>query len=223
MRALLKAVLFAACVAVCASAARAQTRPGPVGPPPVAARPTPTPYAVVAVEDSSVVLAGWRRYQFGASPAFSVAMPARPDANAERMPSAPDAVVHFYLTASERGVYGASRLDGLALDMDGVTDAQREGFFREYVTGFAEGFRQGLKANNLDYELTFKPSKKVRAAGRDAFEQELTVGPFQGRAQLVFAGRAAFCVVAIWTAETPAADLQAFFNSFRLTGATGAR
>ncbi|HYN86688.1 MAG TPA: hypothetical protein VER32_15670 [Pyrinomonadaceae bacterium] len=215
MRTTLTAVLFAACVAACAPDARAQTQPTPVGPPAVAQRPTPTPYPIVVVADASV-RAGWQRYQFGASPAFSVAMPARPEANAERMPTAPDAVVHFYLTASERGVYGASRLDGLALDMDGVTEAQRESFFREYVTGFGEGFRQGLKASNLDYELSFKPSKKVRAAGREAFEQDMTVGPFQGRAQLVFAGHAAYCVVAVWTAETPAADYQAFFDSFRL-------
>lgn len=222
MRATLNLVLLVACVAACAAThATAQSRPGPVGP--IArARPTPTPYPIVVVDDDST-RPGWRRYQFGTAPVFSVVMPERPQASAERTPSAPDAVVHLYITASEKGVYGASRLDGLPVNMEGVTEAQRETFFRNYVEGFANGFREGLRANNLNYELSLTAPKKVRAAGREAFEQGMTVGPFQGRAQLVFTGNSAFCITAIWTAETPAADYQAFFNSFRLTGPRGAR
>lgn len=206
--------------AASSSVARAQTTTSPP-PRPAAPRPGPTPYPIAVVEDASAP-AGWRRYRFGNAPTMSVVMPARPDASAQRSGPAPNAVVHLYITASQKGVYGAARLDGLPINIERSTEAERQGFFETYVSGFARGFQQSLRSNNLEYELRLTGSKKVRAAGREAFEQEFTVGPFRGRAQLVFVGTGAFCVVSIWPPDTPAADYEAFFKSFRIGGAAGA-
>lgn len=182
--------------------------------------PQPTPYPATVVGDASE-RAGWRRYQFGDSPAFSVVMPAPPGARAERRtsPGGSAVVVHVYISTDDGGVYGAARLDGLPSNVERSTEAERQGFFQNFTAGFVKGFQESLKKNDLDYELKLLEPKKVTAAGRDAFEQDFNVGPFQGRSQFVFAGKAAFCVMSIWNQTVPAADREAYFSSFRLAGA----
>jgi hypothetical protein len=186
-------------------------------PPPIV--PQPTPYPATVVGDASP-RAGWRRYQFGDNPAFSVVMPTQPEASAERTPSpgAPAMVVHLYTSTNDTGVYGAARLDGLPINIERSTEAERQGFFKNFAAGFVNGFQESLKKNNLNYELKLHEPRKVTAAGYEGFEQDLTVGPFRGRTQLVFVGKAAFCVMSIWNQDAPAADREAYFASFRLAG-----
>jgi len=218
---LLAAALLLFAAASHFAGAGAQTPAAPPAsriPPPVA--PQPTPYPATVVADASA-RAGWRRYQFGDSPAFSVVMPTQPESSAERTPSpgAPAMVVHLYISTNDGGVYGAARLDGLPINVERSTEAERRGFFQNFTGGFVNGFQDSLKQNKLDYELKLLDPKKVTAAGYAGFEQDFTVGPFSGRAQLVFAGKGAFCVMSIWNQTAPAADREAFFNSFRLAGA----
>jgi hypothetical protein len=185
--------------------------------------PTPaavTPLAVIQpklVEDPSV-RAGWRRYQFGDAPFFSVILPTAPEATAERAGGSASAVAYLYISTTDSGIYVASRLDSIGLNIERETESERQKFFRTYIEGFARGFQESMKKENLDYELKLLEPRKVTAAGREAFQQDLTVGPFQGSAQLVFAGTGAFCVLSIWNARAPAADRDAFFHSFQLTG-----
>jgi hypothetical protein len=186
--------------------------------------PAATPAAVApaiiqpkVIEDPSV-RAGWRRYQFGDQPSFSVILPSAPEATAERAPGPVAAVVYLYISTTDTGVYAASRLDGLGLNIERGSEVQRQTFFKTYIEGFAKGFQESMKKNNLNYELKLLEPKKVTAAGREAFQQDLNVGPFQGSAQLVFAGSGAFCVLSNWNSQAAAADRDAFFNSFQLIG-----
>ena len=184
---------------------------------------TPTPRQAVPpvpakVIDDASVPSGWRRYQFGESPNFSVIMPAAPEATAERAPGIETAVVNLYIATNDNAVYGASRLQGLGTNMDAVSEDVRASFFKNYIEGFSRGFQGSMKQNNLNYELKMLPPTKVKATNRDAFQQDFTVGPFTGRAQLVFAGSAAFAVLTIWNQRTPTIDRELFFNSFKLTG-----
>jgi hypothetical protein len=184
--------------------------------------PTPTPIPVTVmpptVTDDASAPAGWHRYQFGAEPVFSVVLPAAPESTAERVPSLPTAVVQLHISTAASGVFAATRVDGIGRSFENATEAERKAFFGTYIEGFARGFRESLKKNNINSETTFDEPTKATAASRDAFQQDFAVGVLKGRAQLVFAGSGAFCVLAIWPPDSPIAHREAFFNSFQLIG-----
>lgn len=178
-------------------------------------QPAVTPVPAKVIEDPKAP-AGWRRYQFGEVPNFSVILPAQPEATAERAPGI--AAVSLYISTSANAVYAASRLEGLGVNMDSATEEVRASFFKSYVEGFGKGFQSSMNKNNIRDELKMLPPTKVRAANREAYQQDFTVGPVTGRAQLTFAGSAAFCIITVWSERTPAADREAFLGSFQLTG-----
>lgn len=176
-----------------------------------------TPIPAKVIEDPKAPV-GWRRYQIGEAPVFSVILPSPPEVSAQRAPGAATAVVNLYITSNDNAVYAASRLQGLGVNMETVTEAARAVFFKNYVEGFTKGFHSSLAQNNITHELKMLPPIKVRAANREAFQQDFTVGPLTGRAQLTFAGSAAFCIITIWNPQTPAIDRESFLNSFQLIG-----
>lgn len=227
---ILTATLLPPLLLLCAShvgAAVAQTPPPrpPASPtpsvspqPPPAPRSAPTPYAPKVVEDPAA-RAGWTRYQFGDSPAFSVLMPVRPNASATSIASRedPNAVAYLYLAEGGSSVFGAQRMDGFTADMDRAPEGAKQGLFTIFVKGFTDSFREELRRGGLDFAVELSAPKKVKAAGRDAFEQDFTYGPLNGRAQVVFAGHSVFSVIAVWSREAGvAADRETFFSSFRL-------
>ncbi|HEV2883771.1 MAG TPA: hypothetical protein VGW36_02875 [Pyrinomonadaceae bacterium] len=183
--------------------------------------PTPSP-ATVAVQakviDDPTVHAGWRRYQFGERPHFSVIFPVAPQGTTEKPPDAGGATVNTYISSNQNAFYAASRIDGIALNIENAGDAKREEFFKVYMQGFARGFEQGMKSRNANFELKLLEPKRITIAGRPGFQQDFSVLPFNGSGRLVFVGTGAFVVVAIWSPDNPVADREAFFKSFQLTG-----
>ncbi len=160
---------------------------------------------------------GWQRYQFGDRPAFSAILPAVPEATAERAPNS-TSITSIYTATNTGGIYVVGRVDEISTDIDKAPEATREKFFKEFFAGFAEGFKEGLAKSNFNFQLQLlNPKKVMTATGREGFQQDMTIGPFKGQAQLVFAGRSALCVVAIWNASAPPAELEAFFKSFKIT------
>ena len=207
-------------------AAAAQTPPPPASPtqsvpPPPAPRAAPTPQPLKVVPDPSA-RAGWTRYQFGDSPAFSLLMPARPTASALNVASRedPDTVAHLYLAEGAAAAFSAQRVDGFSVDMDRVPEAAKRGLFDIFIKGFMDSFREEMRRNGFDFAVELRAPKKSKAAGREAFEQDFAYGPLDGRAQVVFAGHSAFAAIAVWSREAGlAADRETFFQSFRLAPA----
>ena len=215
--------IFKVALLACLAGAYIATAPGqsPTRTP-VAVTPTPTPVAVTptviqpkVIEDPGVPT-GWKRYQLGDEPAFSVILPSPPKVSSQ--PTSATSIAHLYFSNTDTAVYGAVRLTGLGQDMDRATESERQTYFRNYIEGFAKGFQESINKDSHNYELKLLDTKNVRVAGHDGFQQDLTVGPFQGSSQLVFAGSEAFCVLSIWNPQTPAADREAFFKSFQLPG-----
>jgi hypothetical protein len=166
-----------------------------------------------AIEDALAPL-GWRRYQFGDRPAFSVFLPSEPEVSAS---ATSDTTTNLYITANSKGVYAAARIDFVQANLEKAPEPSRQKFFEEFFAGFAKGFQEVLVKNNPTYQLQLlNPKKVMTASGREGYQQEMAVGTFKGQAQLVFVGTAAFCVVSIWNPKTPAAETEAFFKSFKL-------
>jgi hypothetical protein len=167
-----------------------------------------------AIEDALAPV-GWRRYQFGDRPAFSVFLPTEPEVSAS---ATSDTTTNLYTTANSNGVYIAARIDFVQANLEKAAEASREKYFQEFFAGFAKGFQEGVGKTNPTYELQLlNPKKVMTASGREGYQQDMTVGSFKGQAQLIFVNRSAFCVISIWSQKTPAAETEAFFKSFKLT------
>lgn len=230
MKILTAALIQPLLLLLCASQAPAQTPPPPVPPtqsvsptptPPPAPRATPTPHPLKVVPDPAA-RAGWTRYQFGDSPAFSLLLPARPSASALNVASRedPNAVAHLYLAEGASSIFGAQRVDGFAIDMDRAPEGAKQGLFDIFIKGFTDSFREEMRRGGLDFAVELRAPKRSKAAGREAFEQDFAYGPLDGRAQVVFAGRSAFAAIAVWAREAGlAGDRETFFQSFRLAPA----
>ncbi len=178
--------------------------------------PKPTPFAVVPVDDSSAP-AGWRRYNIGTQPVLSVLLPAPPDANAEPAGSGAGTATHMYLANSSNATYGVARIAGLTINMEQAAEPTRQEFFTGFMKGFARGFEQGPKNTNASPTVILADSRKVTAATREGFEQDLTSGSLKGRAQMIFVGPNAIALIAIWTDDASRVDRDAFFKSVRVT------
>jgi hypothetical protein len=165
------------------------------------------------VIDDPSVRAGWRRYGFGASAGFSVILPAEPALTSEAMQTQ---IINTYIAATSSGVYAAARVDRIPVHMESAAEQVRSRYFREYFQGFAKGMEKSLASTGQSVQLQ-EVTKVATAAGRDGFQQRFAFGSMQGRAQMVFVGSSAFCIIALWTPAAPAADYESFFSSFRIT------
>ena len=174
---------------------------------------TPNTIPAHVIEDSSV-RSGWQRYGFGVKPALSVILPAAPNSAVENL--AGGQVVNTYVGTTNSGVYAAARVDRIPINIENASEEARSRYFREFFEGFAKGFQEASSSKIPDSLQLLEVTKVTTAAGRDGFQQRLTLGTTQGRAQMVFVGNSAFCVIAFWFPTAPAADVDSFFGSFRV-------
>lgn len=182
--------------------------------------PTPseiTPLRMTVVEEASA-LSGWKRYQFGAPVLFSGVFPTEPQYQSEKFPVPQGSLVtRLYMAASASGVYGLNYIESPLSAASGQTAVQNREFFNNYMKGFIDGFKKGLEQRGLtDLETKTSPERQTRISGLDGFEQDLTIGPFAGRTQVVFIGRKVYAAVALWNQDSPLNERTAFFNSFQI-------
>jgi hypothetical protein len=171
---------------------------------------TTIPARVIA--DPSV-RAGWRRYGFGEGPGFSVILPAEPVVTSEGVQTQ---ILNTYIAATSYGVYAAARVDRIPVHMESAPEEVRSRYFREYFQGFAKGMEKALASTGQSVQLQ-EVTRVATTTGRNGFQQRFALGSMQGRAQMVFVGNSAFCIIAVWTPATPANDDESFFSSFRIT------
>ena len=165
-----------------------------------------------AVEDPSV-RAGWRRYEIGATPTLSVALPSVPGTTVE---SARGQDINTYVSTNQSGVYAAVRIDRLPMNLESATDEARSKYFQDFFDGFARGFQKGLGPTVKDSLALLEVTKVMTATGRSGYQQRLTLGAMHGRSQMVFVGNSAFALVALWLPNAPPAEYDSFFGSFRI-------
>jgi hypothetical protein len=163
------------------------------------------------IDDPSPKPSGWQRYQFGASPGFSVILPSAPAVSSE---VAGGQVINTYISSTGSAFYAVTRVDRIELSLETASEKARNDYFKGFFQGFAKSF-EAPSAQTQD-SLHLLDVTKVRAAGRDGFEQRLTYKTWLGRGQMVFVEDSAFCVIALWLPSVPAADYDSFFQSFRI-------
>ena len=176
---------------------------------------TPIPASPAKPLVDQAVPAGWVRYQMGNRPYLSAIFPEVPQASAEKNATS-GGVTNIYLATSDAGVFVAARFDGIVGGT--VGDEKQDRFFKQFVTGFAKGFKESLTAKGFNADLQFTESKKISiGSGQNGFQQDMTLGPFKGRAQIAFVDSSGFAIVSMWSSTTPASVPEEFFKSFRIT------
>ena len=175
------------------------------------------PLRMVIVDEASA-LSGWKRYQFGDPQLFSAILPGAPQYQSEKFPvNQGSLVTRLYMIPSTSGVYGLNYIESPLTTTPGQTDAQTRTFFNNYMKGFIDGFKKGLQQRGFtDLETKTSAERLVKISGFAGFEQDLTIGPFEGRTQVVFLGRRVYAAIALWNTDNPLSERTAFFNSFQI-------
>lgn len=203
------------CVVLVIAAGAINAQPQPSGQ--ATAQGEIAPLRMTVVEDASA-LAGWKRYQFGDPQRFSVIFPASPQYQSEKFPAAQGSLVaRLYMIPSATAVYGLNYIESPMPVSVGKTDAATRLFFNNYMNGFIDGFKKGLQERGVtDLETKRSAERSVRISGFEGYEQDVTVGPFSGRTQVVFIGQKVYAAIALWNPENPLTERTAFFNSFQI-------
>ena len=164
------------------------------------------------VEDPSVQV-GWQRFEMGAAPTLSLILPEAPKITVE---SVQGQLINTYVSSNASGVYAAVRIDGLSADLERGSEEMRSRYFRGFFQGFARGFQKGLGPAIKDTLELREVTQLTTATGRSGYQQRLTLGTAEGLGQMVFVGKSAFGLVALWFPTAPPQDHVSFFGSFRL-------
>ena len=180
------------------------------------AQASPVPLPARAVEDK-LAPAGWTRYEVGEPARFSLILPAAPEVSAERMNITPGVAVtvRVYLSSADSGVYGATYLEGLPTAAS--NDEMRRTFFKSFVTSFMEGLQESVKDRGVITSLKRLEQRAATADGLAGYEQDFSYERLMGRVRLVFDGRRAYAVMAVWNGLSSNGERSTFFESLRIT------
>jgi hypothetical protein len=175
------------------------------------------PLRVVVVEDTTAP-AGWKRYQFGDPISFSAILPGAPEYHSSRLaPDKGSLIARYYLNSNATGVYVLNYIESSQTNPFNTSETETTITFNKYMTGLIKGFKAALQANGLtDLETTMGDQRRIKISGFVGYEQDLTIGPLQGRAQVLFLGKYAYVAMAFWGEQDPLSERTAFFNSFQI-------
>lgn len=185
---------------------------GPVGP--VAVQKT----SPIKVIDEASAPAGWKRYEFGEGPVISALLPNQPREFSEQksLGGPKPTTMRAYTSKIEEAIFTAFYAEDLPFVAERMTEDIRKSFFDGMWKGFAQGMQKGLEEQGLLFTLTALEQRPITIDGLRGVEQNFTVGPMLGRAQMSIVGQRAFMAIAFWSEDSPPGERTAFFNSFRI-------
>ena len=206
IRALLLAASLGAPVATLAQRA---------GPPPAPPPPTAPSYRVT---NEATAPAGWKRYEFGASPVISVLLPGVPEEFTEQKPlgGAKPSTMRFFTSGTDTAVYAAYYAEDLPFVAERMPQKFKESFYDGMLQGFINGVKEGLSESGLLFDVKAGARREMKFAGLDAVDFDFTFGPMLGMGRMAISGQRAYMAISMWTEETPQSERAAFFNSFRI-------
>jgi len=190
----------------------------PPPPPPVRQESPPPLLPIKSVADTLLAPAGWMRYRIGEPERFSLILPVPPEAGGERATFATGEVmtVRTYMSLGAAGVYGANYIEDVPVAVAGGTEGVQHAFFDGFVKGFAGEFQEVMKKQGSTEQLKILEQRSATAGGLAGYEQDLSFGLVTGQLRLVFDGRRAYGLMALWPADAPESERKLFFESLRV-------
>lgn len=171
-------------------------------------------------KDGSSIPAAWKRYDFDKPIALSLILPGTPEERGSTIIGGTEKS-HVYLARGGSGVYGLKYIDNLPSVARRAEEDGNEFFYDLFIKEFAlkmQSSGQDKSAGPGAAQFKVTSEKPVVVSGFEGLERDFSLGSLQGRAQLARMGQAAVCLVAIWEPTAPAAEQEAFFKSFKVSG-----
>jgi hypothetical protein len=220
---LLRAVSLVSLCALHAPALQAQKQ-SPAGaqgatppPPPGAAQTAVKMPPSRTVEDASAP-AGWKKYEFGATPLFTILLPAEHESAAVQVPmgGSDTATTYVYVGQGDSGVFMTMYVEDMPLIAERLSEEWKQNFYAGLWRGMVEGMRSEMEKNGVLFKIESGELKKTKISGHDGREQEFTFGPLKGLTRMVLVGRRAYVALSMVQPEKPLTEHTAFFDSFAI-------
>ncbi len=161
---------------------------------------------------------GWLRFS-PPSTAFTVVLPKEPTIEVSKS-SISDSVqitTNSYTAANDHGVFVVAYVKDLPLEGAKISESFRQTFYDGMWKGMAEGIRVELEKNGLNFKVDAVGGlRKLVINSYDGREQDFTIGPLQGRAQMILGGQHAYILVTVLANDNANPFRDAFFNSFQI-------
>ncbi len=172
------------------------------------------PATVLDVVEDERAPTGWKRYQFqyGGGDAFSIVLPKAPQESVESTPLAPTGAVttHTFTSASEKSIYVASYIEDLPVEVQRSPVAKQK-FLESLWNGYTVAIGRAMKDKGLaELKVKLLARRNRVVSGRQAQEQDFTIGNTFGRGRAVLAGRYVYMVMTL----SPDAELTSERASF---------
>lgn len=157
---------------------------------------------------------GWKRYQFqyGGGDVFSIVLPKAPQESVESTPLAPTGMVttHTFTSASEKSIYVASYIEDLPVEVQRSPVAKQK-FLESLWNGYTAAIGRAMMDKGLaELKVKLLARRNRVVSGRQAQEQDFTIGNTFGRGRAVLAGRYVYMVMTL----SPDAELTSERASF---------
>jgi hypothetical protein len=165
-----------------------------------------------------VVPAGWLWF-WPATKSFRVLMPKEPtrEVSKSTISESVEVTTDAYTASNDDGVFVVAYVKDLPLESAKMSEASRQALYEAIWKGMAEGIRVGLEKNGLTFkvELLGVPVKST-VSGYEGRGQDFTIGPLQGKAQMILLGHHAYVLLSVLADEKAIAHRNTFFDSFEI-------
>lgn len=197
----------------------AQQAKGPSGPAPSAqgAKAVVKMPPVKALADSSAPR-GWKKFQYGEPPRFSILLPEKHEAAGELVPMAgadKPATTYVYTGETETSVYMAMYIEDLPFIGERMAENLKQAFYDGMWSGMLNGMKSEVEKNGLLFKITSGEKKQITVSGLEGRSQDFTFGPLNGHARMVITGQRAYMAVSMAPPDG-GGERAVFFNSFEI-------
>lgn len=165
---------------------------------------------------------GWKRYQLGDTPKFSVTLPNEPISSVSVIKDT-EQTARTYISKTSSGVYGASYLNDLPFAASRSTVSGNEFFFDTFIKAFALNIQTSIPKDGTNLKFKMLGWHGITIGNLEGLEQDFSVGKFLGRARLYRIEQGGLCFVAIWTETSPLVERTTFFDSVQIVSALNPR
>lgn len=148
-------------------------------------------------------------------------LPGQPEENIARSDISAGITVttHVYTVTNDSGVFMVAHMSDLPMVAEKMPETYKQSFYDGMWKGMAGGIRKELEKNGMLFQVVPVSQRSVVVGGINGREQDFTIGPLQGRAQMALKGQGAFLVMTFLTDEKFVPTRNTFFESFRISAA----
>ena len=187
---------------------------------PVAAKDADT--AALDFAEEKTLPQGWKRYRYtyDGGDTLTFVMPSEPKEYTQslQLPTqVPIALTMRNLSANaSQTSFNALYVTHLSRTAAELSDQEKGAVFTAMIGGFVNGLIKSIKQGGGEANLQFGKPRAITLSGHPGAEQNLSIPPFEGRAECVIVDANAYGALVVWKGGTPDDSIKLFLDSFRI-------